>query len=105
MRVCVHLSCRLAAACSTVEIQFRGMYRGLAWVVKLPKAVSLTGAAWREWLCHLSLPPHRNLVRFLGALPMSAISYPVLSFIRQGSLYSPLASSTASSAYTAGRMA
>ena len=80
-------------------IVYRGMYRGLACVVKLPKAVSLTGAAWREWQCHLSLPPHPNLVRFLGALPMSATNYLVLSFVRQGSLHSLLASSTASSAW------
>ena len=80
-------------------IVYRGMYRGLACVVKLPKAVSLTGAAWREWQCHLSLPPHPNLVRFLGAPPMSATNYLVLSFVRQGSLHSLLASSTASSAW------
>ena len=74
-------------------IVYRGMYRGLACVVKLPKAVSLTGAAWREWQCHLCLPPHANLVRFLGALPMSANNYLVLSLVRQGSLHSLIASS------------
>ena len=68
-------------------VVYRGIYRGVACVVKLPKSVSLTGAAWREWQCHLCVPPHNNLVRFLGALPMSATNYLVLSFVRQGSLH------------------
>ena len=38
-------------------VVYRGLYRGGACVVKLPKSISLTGAAWREWQCHLSLPP------------------------------------------------
>ena len=71
-------------------VVYRGVYRGMACVVKLPKAVSLTGAAWREWQCHLCLPPHPNLVRFLGALPMSSTNYLVLGFVRQGSLHSLL---------------
>ena len=78
---------------------YRGMYRGMACVVKLPKSITLTGAAWREWQCHLCLPPHPHLIRFLGALPMSATNYLVLSFVRQGSLHSLLASSTASSVW------
>ena len=75
-------------------VVYRGMYRGVACVVKLPKSASLTGAgaAWREWQCHLSLPPHAHLVRFLGALPMAATNYLVLSFVRQGSLHSLLSS-------------
>ena len=80
-------------------VVYRGMYRGVACVVKLPKSVSLTGAAWREWQCHLSLPPHANLVRFLGALPMAATNYLVLFFVRQGSLHSLLISSTPSSVW------
>ena len=74
-------------------VVYRGTYRGMGCVVKLPKSVVLTGLAWREWHCHLSLPPHPNLVRFLGALPMSSTNYLVLSFVRQGSLHSLLASS------------
>ena len=72
---------------------YSGMYDGIACVVKLPKSVSLTGAAWREWQCHLRLPPHPNLVRFLGALPMSNTNYLVTAAVRQGSLHSILRSS------------
>ena len=74
-------------------VVYRGVYQNTACVVKLPKSVSLTGASWREWQCHLSLPPHPHLVRFLGALPMSATNYLVLAFVRQGSLHSLLTSS------------
>ena len=80
-------------------VVYRGMYRGVACVVKLPKSVSLTGAAWREWQCHLCLPPHANLVRFLGALPMSANNYLVLSLVRQGSLHSLIASDSESGSW------
>ena len=80
-------------------VVYRGTYGDANCVVKLPKAVSLTGAAWREWQCHLTLPPHPNLVRFLGALPMSTQNYLVLSFVRQGSLHSLLTSPTLSSAW------
>ena len=80
-------------------VVYHGIYCGLACVVKLPKSVALTGAAWREWQCHLSLPPHANLVRFLGALPMSSTHYLVLAFVRQGSLHSLLSSPTASSVW------
>ena len=73
-------------------VVYRGTYRGVPCVVKLPKSVSITGAAWREWQCHLSLPAHAHLVRFLGALPMAATNYLVLSFVRQGSLHSLLTS-------------
>ena len=73
-------------------IVYKGKYRDIACVVKLPKSVALTGAAWREWHCHLCLPPHPNLVRFQGALPMSATNYLVLGFVRQGSLHSLLRS-------------
>ena len=80
-------------------VVYRGMYGSIACVVKLPKSASLTGAgaAWREWQYHLSLPAHPSLVRFLGALPMSATNYLVLRFVRQGSLHSLLTSSTATS--------
>ena len=76
-------------------VVYRGMYRGVEVVVKLPKSASLTGAgaAWRELQCHARLPPHPNLVRFLGALPMSATNYLVLGFVRQGGLHSLLSSS------------
>ena len=79
-------------------VVYRGLYRGLACVVKLPKSASLTGAglAWRELHCHACLPPHDSLVRFLGALPMSATNYLVLCFVRQGSLHSLLTLSTLS---------
>ena len=80
-------------------VVYRGMYRGQACVVKLPKSVALTGAAWREWQCHLGVPPHPNLVRFLGALPMSSSNYLVTAFVRQGSLHSLLTSDTPSSAW------
>ena len=73
---------------------YSGQYGGVACVVKLPKSVSLTGAAWREWQCHLRLPPARSVVRFLGALPMSSTSYLVTALVRQGSLHSLLRSST-----------
>ena len=75
-------------------VVYRGQYKGVACVVKLPKSVSLTGAgaAWREWQCHLLLPPHDSLVRFLGALPMAATNYLVLAFVRQGSLHALLTS-------------
>ena len=73
---------------------YSGTYSGVACVVKLPKSVSLTGAAWREWQCHLRLPPARSVVRFLGALPMSSTSYLVTALVRQGSLHSLLRSST-----------
>ena len=76
-------------------VVYRGVYRGQACVVKLPKSAALTGAAWREWQCHLSLPPHRHLVHFLGALPMSSTSYLVTAYVLQGSLHSLLCSSHA----------
>ena len=76
-------------------VVYRGVYRGQACVVKLAKSAALTSLAWREWQCHLCLPPHRHLVRFLGALPMSSTSYLVLVFVRQGSLHSLLCSSQA----------
>ena len=75
-------------------VVYRGLYRGMACVVKLPKAVALSGAAWREWQCHMSLPPHPQLVHFLGALPMSSTTYLVLGFVRQGSLHSLLVTSS-----------
>ena len=71
-------------------VVYRGIYRGVACVVKLPKSISLTGAAWREWQMHLHLPPHPNLVHFLGALPMAANNYLVLGFVRQGNLHALL---------------
>jgi len=71
---------------------YSGVYDGIACVVKLPKSAALTGAAWREWQCHLRLPPHRHVVRFLGALPMSSTNYLVTAFVRQGSLHSLLRS-------------
>ena len=76
-------------------VVYRGVYRGQACVVKLPKSAALTGAAWREWQWHLSLPPHRHLVHFLGALPMSSTSYLVTAYVQQGSLHSLLCSSHA----------
>ena len=79
---------------------YSGMYDGIACVVKLPKSVSLTGAAWREWQCHLRLPPHPNLVRFLGALPMSSTNYLVTALVRQGSLHSLLVSGEQSGWYS-----
>ena len=78
-------------------VVYRGDWRGTACVVKLPKSEALTGAAWREWQCHLSLPAHPNLVHFLGALPMASTKYLVLGLVRQGSLHSLLASSDAKS--------
>ena len=80
-------------------VVYRGMYGGLACVVKLPKSVNLTGAAWREWQCHMCLPSHPHLICFLGALPMHATNYLVLSFVRQGSLHTCLASTSASGAW------
>ena len=71
---------------------YSGTYNGIACVVKLPKAAVLAGAAWREWQCHLRLPPDRSVVRFLGALPMSSTNYLVTGFVRQGSLHSLLQS-------------
>ena len=71
-------------------VVYCGMYKGAACVVKLPKAFALSGAAWREWQCHMSLPPHANLVRFLGALLMQSTNYLVLGLVRQGNLHSLL---------------
>ena len=72
-------------------VVYRAIYQNMACVVKLPKAVALSGGAWREWQCHMTLPPHPSLVRFLGALPMSSTTYLVLGFVRQGSLHALLA--------------
>ena len=70
---------------------YRAVYQGMACVVKLPKAAALSGGAWRDWQCHMSVPPHPSLVRFLCALPTSSTNYLVLGFVRQGSLHTLLA--------------
>ena len=69
---------------------------GAAVVVKLPKVVTINGATWREWHCHIRLPPHPHLVNFLGALPMSSNNYLVTALVRQGSLHGLLTSPSSS---------
>ena len=80
-------------------VVYRAMHNGVACVVKLPKAAALSGSTWREWQCHMTLPSHANLVRFLGALAMSSTTYLVLGLVRQGNLHT-LLRSAAGSIYT-----
>ena len=72
-----------------------GYYRGMAVVVKLPKSREMSAAQWREWQAHLRLPPHPNLVSFVGSLVMEDTNYLVLRLVEQGSLASLLHSPTA----------
>ena len=73
---------------------------GAAVVVKLPKAVNISGATWREWHCHIRIPPDPHLVSFLGALPMESTNYLVTALVRQGSLHGLLTSSSQGSWYS-----
>ena len=79
----------------TSGVVYTGHYKQLAVVVKLPKAASISGAAWREWQCHIRLPPHPHLVHFLGALPMLSANYLVTELVARGSLIDLLHSAAA----------
>ena len=76
---------------------YRGYYRGMAVVVKLPKSREMSTAQWREWQAHLRLPPHPNLVSFVGSLVMCDTNYLVLRWVEQGSLKSLLSQPSTSS--------
>ena len=74
---------------------YSGMFHSLPVVVKLPKTVEVSGQQWREWRhewqCHVRLPPHPNLVRFVGPLVMADNNYLVTELVQQGSLQGVLA--------------
>ena len=74
---------------------YKGFFHSLPVVVKLPKTLEISGQEWREWQCHMRLPPHPNLVRFLGALVMQETNHLVMELIRQGSLKGVLAAGPA----------
>ena len=74
---------------------YSGSFHSLPVVVKLPKTLEISGQEWREWQCHMRLPPHPNLVRFVGALVMEDNNHLVTELVRQGSLKGVLASGSA----------
>ena len=81
---------------------YSGSFHSLPVVVKLPKTLEISGQEWREWQCHMRLPPHPNLVRFVGALVMEENNYLCTELIRQGSLKGVLTAGGLSGVYSSG---
>lgn len=78
---------------------YSGSFHSLPVVVKLPKTLEISDREWCDWRrelhCHTRLPPHPNLVRFVGALVMEDNNYIVTELVRQGSLKGVLATGAA----------
>ena len=76
-------------------VAYVGVYRGRAVVVKAPKKAIVGAEEWSELQLHLKIPPHDNLVAFLGICMVQTTMYFVTEFVPRGSLKSLLSPSPA----------